>query len=225
MKYILSFIVLFKLKLFTHLLYKVKIQYLNSSEKEIFNNQLKAIIFFNHTSLYEILFIGAIPFFFLWKFTTRMVAPGADKTLNRPLVGKFWKLAFPQMTSISRKRDHTWDEFKSQIQGFSIVTIAAEGRMKRENGLDLDGNKMSVKSGNIDIIEMLGKGNMVFAYSGGLHHVQFPGQTIPKILKIIKMNIEVVDIENYKKQFTHNGELDRKGMLCDLQKRLETKCP
>ena len=85
-----------------------------------------------------------------------MVAPGADKTLDRPFVGKFWKVVFPQMLTISRKRDHTWNAFIDAIKEQSIVVIAAEGRMKRPNGLDANGKKMTVRGGN-DIIELLMK--------------------------------------------------------------------
>ena len=61
------------------------------------------------------------------------------------------------------------------------------------------------------------------AYSGGLHHIQVPGQTILTSLKI-KLNIELVDIKEYKDRFLQ-AQVPRKAMLADLQHRLETKCP
>jgi hypothetical protein len=200
--------------------YHTEVKWTNSSSKEAWNNDLRGIIFFNHTSLYEILYISAIPSNYLYKFCRKMVAPGADKTLNRPIVGKFFNLMLPQMIKISRKRDHTWDAFKEKIRNHSIVTIAAEGRMKRANGLDSNGKKMNVKSGNIDIINMLENGNMIFAYSGGLHHVQEPGQRIPRLFRKIKMNVEVIDIKNYKLKYN-----SPESMLADLQRRLENNCP
>jgi hypothetical protein len=221
MKFLISAVIMYSIKIFTSIFYKVELKWLSGSPSETWDNEkLKAIIFFNHTSLYEMIFIAAIPYHFLWKFCQRMVAPGADKTLNRPLVGKFWKIMIPQIITISRRRDHTWAKFKSMIDGDSIVTIAAEGRMKRPNGLDVFGKRMTVKGGNIDIINMIDSGKMIFAYSGGLHHVQAPGQTIPKLFKRIKLNIEVVDIVEFKAKFEN-----RKQMLAELQKRLETNCP
>ena len=81
-----------------------------------------------------------------------MAAPGADKTLDRPLVGTLYKLMSPGITSITRKRDDTWEQFVHSISPDSIIVIAPEGRMKRKNGLDLDGNKMTVRSGVADLL-------------------------------------------------------------------------
>lgn len=50
-----------------------------------------------------------------------MVAPGADKTLNRPFVGIFFKLFSPGMISITRKRDDSWDNFLESIYEDSII--------------------------------------------------------------------------------------------------------
>lgn len=224
MKFLISFFGLTLIKFLTHLFYRVETKFVNCEEQDVFNKNLRAIIFFNHTSLYEVLFIGAIPWNFLWTFVKKMVAPGADKTLNRPFVGMFWKIVFPQMLTISRKRDKTWDAFIDAIKDNSITVIAAEGRMKRPNGLDADGKKMTIRGGNIDIIELLDEGNMLMVYSGGLHHVQAPGQMIPKIFKTIKVNVEIVNIREYKNKF-ENLENKRKAMLSDLQHRLENNCP
>jgi hypothetical protein len=80
-----------------------------------------------------------------------MVAPGADKTLDRPFVGAIFRLFSPGMTSITRLRDDTWQQFLDSIARDSIIVIAAEGRMKRRTGLDLEGKKMTVRAGVIDI--------------------------------------------------------------------------
>lgn len=105
--------------------------------------------------------------------------------------------------------------------------IAAEGRMKRPTGLDLEGKKMTVRGGVIDILQILDSGQMGIAYSGGLHHVQIPGEGWPKPFKKLKMDVEVFDIAEYKASF--HGEIGsrewRKEVLADLQHRLETKPP
>lgn len=95
----------------------------------------------------------------------------------------------PGITSITRKRDESWDEFMYSLSDDSVVVIAPEGRMMRKNGLDLDGNKMTVKAGVVDILSGLNKGQMVIAYSGGLHHVQIPGEGLPKLFKTLKLNL------------------------------------
>ena len=129
------------------------------------------------------------------------------------------------MIAISRKRDKTWSEFMQKIHEGAIVTIAPEGRMKRKNGLDINGNKMTVKSGIADIIEVMNQGKVLFAYSGGLHHVQAPGERLPRLFKTLKMNVEIMEIEQYKAQFHSNGIEWKREVINDLQQRLETKCP
>ncbi len=175
----------------------------------------------------EVLFLGFLPTHFLRRLSKRMVGPGADKTLDRPLVGLLFKLFSPGMTKITRKRDDSWDEFLESIYDDAVIVIAAEGRMKRKNGLDTDGKKMTVRGGVVDILSRLNFGQMVIAYSGGLHHVQVPGEGLPKLFKTIKLNLEAFDIADYKAMFTEaagDAEQWRKAVLADLQMRLETRC-
>ncbi len=154
-----------------------------------------------------------------------MVAPGASKTLNRPLVGIFWKFLSPGMVSISRQRDQTWRTFMGAINNRSVIIIAPEGRMKRATGLDVKGNKMTVRSGIADILDLLNEGRLLFAYSGGLHHVQEPGQKFPKIFKKIRINLELIDIVDYKEQFSSEGIQWKKDVVEDMRNRLENNCP
>ena len=152
-----------------------------------------------------------------------MIAPGADKTLDRPVVGAFFKLFSPGMTSISRKRDDTWEHFMNSIAANSIILIAPEGRMKRKNGLDLDGNKMTVKPGVVDILSGLNSGQMIVAHSAGLHHVQIPDEGLPRIFKTLEIQLSVFDIKTYTESFNEPiGEKNwRKLVLDDLQQKLE----
>jgi len=154
-----------------------------------------------------------------------MVAPGADKTLNRPIVGFFWKLMGPGFISITRKRDKSWFQFLKAIEDKSIILIAPEGRMKRKNGLDTNGKPMSVRSGVAEIIEVLTEGNIMIGYSGGLHHVQHPGDILPRLFKNIKISIEVIAVSDYKKQFSSEGIQLRKDIVKDLEQRLLKNTP
>lgn len=226
MKSLVSYLTLLCIKYFSKVFYTFQITW-PPKEKRIRWNDVKLIIFLNHTSLFEFLFLGFLPNHFLRTLSKRMVAPAADKTLNRPLVGFFFKLFSPGMMPITRKRDNTWDEFLESIYEDSIIIIAPEGRMMRKNGLDLDGNKMTVKPGVVDVLKGLNKGQMVLAYSGGLHHVQIPGEGLPKLFKTIKMNIETFEIPEYKNLFNvpTGSDIWKKMVLDDLQNRLETKVP
>ena len=221
---LISFLMLLMIKSAALLFYRFKIGW---PSKRIDWDNIRLIVFLNHTSLYEFLFLGFLPVSFLRQLSKRMVAPGADKTLNRPLVGIFFKLFSPGMTPITRKRDDTWAQFLDSIYDNSIIIIAPEGRMKRKTGFDLDGNKMTVKSGVVEVLTGLDKGQMVIAYSGGLHHVQIPDEGLPKLFKTLKMNLEVFGIEEYKTGFaeTPGSPEWKKSALEDLQNRLETKVP
>lgn len=224
MRSLISFSILVLFKAFSKLFYRFDTTW---PEKTIEWNRLRLIVFLNHTTLYEFLFLGILPTHFLRTLSKRMVAPGADKTLDRPVVGTLFKLFSPGMTKITRKRDDSWDEFLDSIYDDSIIVIAAEGRMKRKNGLDLDGNKMTVRGGVVDILSKLDKGQMVIAYSGGLHHVQVPGQGLPRLFKTLKIKLELHEISEYKAGFGTDFESSewKKAVLTDMQNGLETKCP
>lgn len=183
------------------------------------------MVFLNHTSLYEPLFTTALPFSFLWRMAASMNIPGANITLDRPLVGRFWKLMVPNITSITRKRDESWDNFLVQILPTDIVMIAPEGRMKRPNGLDKDGKPMTIRGGIVDILEKMDEGDMLLCLSGGLHHVQAPGEHYPTPFKKISMNFSLLNIAEYKKQFSDDPKQRRIEIVKDLQSRLERDCP
>ena len=226
MKSLLSFLTLLFIKAMSNLFYKFDIGW--PKQNKIRWNDVKLIIFLNHTSLFEVLYLGFLPIPFLRMLSKRMVAPGADKTLNRPIVGFFFKLFSPGMTPITRKRDNSWQEFLESMNPDSIIIIAPEGRMKRKTGLDLEGKKMTVRAGVIDVIKSVDKGQMIFAYSGGLHHVQIPGEGFPKLFKTLKMDLETFEISEYKAMFNQEetgSRAWRKSVLDDIQNRLETKPP
>ena len=222
MRTLISFLILMSIKTFTKIFYTIEVNWI--SDKEDLDN-VRMIALLNHTSLYEPLYIGALPNSFIWKLARKLIVPGADKTLNRPIVGFFWKIMNPGIVSITRKRDKSWREFMQAIHNKAITAIALEGRMKRENGFDLNGKKMTVRSGFTDVLEVLTDGNLLIAYSGGLHHVQKPGQIIPKLFKRIKINFEIIDINYYKSRFTSTSIQWKRDVVADMQKRLENNCP
>lgn len=113
----------------------------------------------------------------------------------------------------------------SSIEKDSIILIAPEGRMKRPNGLDLSGKPMTVKAGIADILSNIEDGKMLIGYSGGLHHIQVPGQMRFRLFKTLKMNAEVVDIKDYKNSFKSEGIQWKRDVVADMQHRLETNCP
>jgi len=225
MKSLISFFTLLTLKVLSRIFYRFEIGW--PKDKEIIWNDVRMIVFLNHTSLMEVLYIGFLPVSFLGMLSKRMVLPVATKTLDRPLLGFLFKIFNPGMTPITRKRDASCQQLLESIHDKSIVMIAAEGRMKRKTGLDMYGKKMNVKPGVVDILATLKKGQMIFAYSGGLHHVQVPGEGMAKVFKTLKMNLEVFDIPVYKNSFAEppGSQTWKVQVLNDMQHRLETKPP
>jgi hypothetical protein len=131
-----------------------------------------------------------------------------------------------QVIPITRQRDDTCTQEMSTIEKETMVAFAPEGRMKRANGLDLHGKPMTVRGGIADILLALQEGRMLIAYSGGLHHVQVPGQ-IPNVFKTIRLRTEVLDIADYVAQMLKDGgtEQFKKNVIRDMEWRRDHYCP
>lgn len=226
MRGLLGFLIVMCIRAISLLFWKLEWRWINppANPRDVWGPG-RVMVLMNHTSLYEPLFCPVMPIGFTWHFINRMTAPAADSTLKRPIVGTFWKLMIPRVKGISRKRDDTWAEFMSEIAPDSIIVIAPEGRMKRPNGLDKDGKPMTVRGGIADILERTNEGTMVLFYSGGLHHVQAPGETLPRPFQTIRMNLEWFDVQEYKRRFSADPKEFRAQVIADFQHRLETNCP
>lgn len=220
-----SFILLMLVRTLAGIFYRFEIKWLSPEQFEV-SKEVRLIVLLNHTSLFEPLFIRVAPVNLIWWLSRHILIPGADTTTQRPLVGRFLKVILPGIVPISRKRDESWQHFLAQINSESVVAIMPEGRMKRADGLDKFGKPMTVKNGVADILQHLGQGKILFVYSGGLHHVQSPGQPLPRIFKVIKVNLEMVDIGVYKQAMQAEAGLDfTTQVVLDMQNRLETKTP
>ena len=114
----------------------------------------------------------------------------------------------------------------NQIKEKSVVIILPEGRMKRATGLDKHGNPMTVRGGIADILEVMPGGEMVIVYSGGLHHVQVPGQLIPRFFRRIQISCEKINILDYVKQVKQAADgTFKKAVINDLESRLDRYKP
>lgn len=189
---------------------------------------IRLLIFLNHTSLFEPVFASVPPDSFLHRIAWQGVIPAADKTLQRPVVGKLFRFVARHVVSISRERDHTWHAVLERIGEDSMVIILPEGRMMRKDGLDAHGRPMTVRGGVTDILAELKEGRCLIAYSGGLHHVQVPGEWRVGVFKEIRIRLELVEIAEYLRQLdaqslTHD-EL-KKRVREDLERRRDQHCP
>jgi hypothetical protein len=113
------------------------------------------------------------------------------------------------------------------VDSKALVIILPEGRMKRANGLDSYGREMTVRAGIADILDVLPDGRMLMVYSGGLHHVQVPGELLPTLFKTIRVRMEMLDIATYKKQveLDHPDMNFRGAVVADLTRRRDEYCP
>ena len=102
-----------------------------------------------------------------------------------------------------------------------MVIIMPEGRMMRRGGLDKNGKPMTVKGGIADLIQKIPSGRILMAYSGGLHHIQAPGELIPRLFKTVQLRLETIDIQQYRERLLAN--CGYKGFTSAVIKDLELR--
>jgi len=189
-------------------------------------SEIRVLVFLNHTSLYEPLFTGFAPHPLLWRFALHGVLPVAEKTIKRR-IGLFFRFMARHVVTVTRQRDHTWNEVLNRIDTRAIVMILPEGRMMRRNGLDSSGREMSVRGGIADVLDALDEGEMLMVYSGGLHHIQAPGDRLPRPLRNVRTRLELIDIKDYKRRLFDGNDLEaaRTAVIEDLTRRRDTYCP
>ena len=214
------FSLLVSLKYLSRIFYKHEMTFRGETPKAPWAH-IRLVAFLNHTSLFEPVFLGGVPIRFIWRLAAHGVIPAADKTTGRPLVGMIFKFVAHHVIAITRERDHTWFAVLEKIDPHSMVIIAPEGRMKRANGLDSNGNPMTVRGGIADILLAIEHGRMLIAISGGLHHVQIPGHHTVGVFKKVSMQLENVDIAGYiAEQMAKGGaEAFKKSVREDLERR------
>lgn len=218
-------ILVLSVRFLTRRLYTFEVLWVGPKPRKAWEN-IRVFAFLNHTSLLEPLFLGTLPVSFLWDAARRTVVPGADITMNRPIAGTFYKYFSPRTVSITRERDDSWSGFLEEIQPDTMVALAPEGRMMRANGLDKHGKPMSVRGGIADILCRIRTGKMLLGYSGGLHHVNAPGEKRMRLFKTLKIRYEVVDIADYLAQFNEEDPRRlRKLVARDLEHRLQLHKP
>ncbi|HEX7829190.1 MAG TPA: 1-acyl-sn-glycerol-3-phosphate acyltransferase [Thermoanaerobaculia bacterium] len=222
---VMVFSVLNLLRLLSKIFYRHDFDFIGPTPPDPWAD-LRLVVFLNHTSLFEPLFLGAVPGRFIWRLAAHGVVPAADKTTDRPLVGMVFKFVAHSVIAITRQRDDTWFEVLRTIDPDSMVVIAPEGRMKRANGLDLHGRPMSVRGGVADILNAVKEGRMLIAYSGGLHHVQVPGH-FPRIFKTVRLRVENLEIKDYIAEMLARGgeEEFKKNVMKDLDWRRDHYAP
>lgn len=226
-----SFLIMAGIKLLSHVFYRGRAEWLSREQEESMKD-VKLMVLLNHTSLFEPLFIKFATWKYVWNMAQHLVVPGADITMRRPFAGRVLKALMPGCIPITRKNDHSWLYFLSHVRNDKITAILPEGRMKRRNGLDKHGKPMSVRGGVADVLECLDEGKILFVYSGGLHHIQAPGDKWPNLFKTLRANMELQNIADYKAQM--KAKIDsgkeahaefKKRVMEDMNRRLKERVP
>ena len=222
----LIFLILLVLHVVARTFYRHDIRWLGEHDHDPWDQEFRVVVVLNHTSLFEWLFAGSVPIKFLRRLSDHAVVPVADTTMRRPLVGRFFRLIVPHPVEITREADHTWQTVLQRI-GSEMLIIFPEGRLKRADGLDKRGLPMTVRGGIADILRKHPGGPMLIAYSGGMHHIQVPGEHLPRPFKTIRMLLESTEIEAYRDTIQPGlkpAEFKR-AVRADLERRRDLHCP
>jgi hypothetical protein len=217
----IRFLGLAALKVAGYGIYPARLEWLTKSPANW--GDVSLILILNHTSLFEFLYGVALPFSFLRELSERLIVPIADSTLKTFLGRTVLAHIAPGVVPITRRRDESWNVFLQKISSDHICIFMPEGRMKRLDGLDKDGNPMTVKSGTVDLLQKFRGKKMVLVYGKGLHHIFPPGQLVPRAFKKIEAKLESISVDDYLAQF--EGREDMVRSICrDLENRRDTHC-
>lgn len=224
MRSLVVFVLLLAIKVASRVFHRHEVAWVGDKSSTRWK-RLRLVALLNHTSLFELVYLGDAPLSLLWGIARRGVIPAAQKTTDRPLVGLLYRLVARRVVPITRERDHTWSGLLGAIRPDDLVVMAPECRMMRETGLDSTGREMSIRGGIADVLQALGSGGMLIANSGGLHHVQVPGKW-PRALKIARLRLERTDIAAYVKELADGRDPDgfKRSVKEDLQRRRDLYC-
>jgi len=215
---ILAFFILASIKTVGQLVFSFKVDH--QGDEPMCWSEVRVVAWLNHTSLFDVFLISVIPYATLWRAAKDCIIPIAEKTYRRPVVGFIFRNLTVSKSSVSQKRDDTWSQFLDSITATTMVAVFPEGRMKRKSGLDKHGRPLSVRGGIADILSRMDSGKMLIEYSGGLHHIHAPGQRFPRLFKQIRVRLEIVDIQQYKKALEQTEHEDFKTeVIRDLTQR------
>ncbi len=227
MRNFLIFLLLLGIKGLSKLFYRHDVEWVDPPPDDPWSD-VRVIALLHHTSLYEPIFAAAAPNRLLREVAYHGVVPVARKTAARPLVGTFFRLVASHVIPITRERDHTWEEVCRRIRDpRAVLVILPEGRMMRRTGLDAHGNPMTVRGGIGDILRTVAGGRMLLAYSGGLHHVHAPGDRYPRLFRRVRLRLEVLEIEPYRRELfrTAGEEGFKAAVVNDLTRRRDRHSP
>lgn len=220
---LLRFLFLSSLRLFSRILCRHRSQWAGKPPADPYED-IRVMVLLNHTSLFEAALSGAFPMKVIWEVSKRGLLPGADTTMDRPIVGLFFKWMVPHWVSITRRRDSTWEKFLSLIGPDTLVMLFPEGRMRRRGGLDKHGRPLTVRGGIAEILEKVEGGNLLVVYSEGLHHIHAPGDKFPRLFQEVRCRFEQLPVKAYKDMLGAGHPAFARNVMHDLERRRDKQC-
>jgi hypothetical protein len=220
----LRFQFLAAIRLASRMFYSHRYEWVGEPPAEPFRN-VRVAALLNHTSLFEAAHSAAFPLEFVREISAHGLLPGADTTMDRPVVGRFFKWMVPKSATLTRRRDSSWSGFLSLIDAETIVLIFPEGRMRRRGGFDKHGRPLTVRGGIADVLERVDDGDMLLVYSEGLHHVHAPGDRLPGLFREVRCRFEQVSIRRYKELMGAGDPHFTRNTMHDLESRRDRHCP
>jgi hypothetical protein len=187
---------------------------------------VRLISVLHHTSLAEGIYLSVVPNRVLRSMASHGVAPIAQETMDRVVEGRIFRMLIPHPVPVTRRRDDTWARVLDEVgDPDAVVALCPEGRMMRQNGRDKTGAPMTIKRGIADVLRGLGRGRMILAYSGGLHHVFPPGAILPRLFRPMVLRIESIDIEEYIDERASEPPSFTDAVVRDLTRRRDLYTP
>jgi hypothetical protein len=85
---------------------------------------------------------------------------------------------------------------------------------------------MTIRGGIADIIRAVPDGRMLLCYSRGLHHIQAPGERLPRLFRTVKARLETVDLPAYREKLLESAgeEGFKRAVVEDLSRRRDLYC-
>lgn len=220
---LLRYLFLSGMRLLSKTFFTYRTEWVGELPRERFRN-VRVTALLNHTSLFEPVLSGGFPRSFLWEVCERGLLPGADTTMDRPIVGKVFKWMVPHWVSITRRRDSTWERFLSLIGPDTLVMLFPEGRMRRRGGRDKHGRPMTVRGGIADILARVDDGDLLIVYSEGLHHIHAPGDRFPRLFQEVRCRFEQIPVRRYKELTQYGDPHFARNVMHDLERRRDRHC-
>ncbi len=222
---IFSYAALLAVKHASRALYRIHTEWVGDVPADPWDD-IRLIAVLHHTSLAEGIYVAVVPNRVLRKMSKHAVLPVARETMDRPIEGRIFRLLVPNAVPITRRRDRSWARVLDEIDDpHSMLAIFPEGRMMRPNGKDKTGAPMTVKPGVVEVLQALGTGRMILAYSGGLHHVFPPGASRPRFFRPMSLRLESLDIAAYLAERGRERPSLTDAVVRDLTRRRDLYTP